>query len=578
MTDIGSQCSASLRKRAETLAARMPDSGHNVFPEGVRDLIYELAVHQIQLELQNEELERTRRQIEKARDAYTRLYDLAPVGFLTLDEAGVILQSNRTFARMIGISDPQGKFLRDFVADSGRDTFAGRYPAFFRFPGEKCVEVDLKQPGGVLHARLIGRSDPGVENTPNLDPPRMRLLLAVHDITEQKKVEQAFRDSEMRWQFALEGASEGIWDWNVAAGEVFLSERCRQMLGYDEGTLCSFEQWVNELHPDDRERCLGDLNRHLDGEGAVYESSHRVRRRDGQYAWVLVRAKAMERAADGRPVRVIGTQTDITARRQTEAQLAQRQKMESIGSLAAGVAHDFNNFLTIINGYSTLLLSRLDEADPVRATVAQIHSAGERASALTRRLLLFSRQRSGEPTLVDLDDVVRHMEAILPRLVGEDVKMCLRLASGGALVLIDRHQVEQVVMNLAANARDAMPAGGQLTIGTSVVEQLDTENGDEEHAVRHVVLTVQDSGTGMDEEVRRRAMEPFFTTKEVGKGTGLGLSIVHGIVTQAGGRVDVESQPGLGTCFRIYLPVAASERPVAHRRRREAGNGRPELR
>jgi hypothetical protein len=266
---------------------------------------------------------------------------------------------------------------------------------------------------------------------------------------------------------------------------------------------------------------------------------------------------------------MISTVQDNTERKALEAKLQQAQKMESIGRLAGGVAHDFNNLLTVINGYSLLLLGKLSPADPLRAGLKEIHKAGERAAGLTMQLLAFSRKQVLEPCVLDLNREVDEMRSMLGRLVGEDVEVRVELSAEAGSVHADPHQLEQVIMNLVVNARDAMPHGGKLLIETAGVE-LDeryVQSHLEAHAGRHVLLAVSDTGLGMDDETRRRIFEPFFTTKGVGKGTGLGLSTVQGIVAQSGGHIEVYSEPGHGTTFKVYLPrveeAAAVSQPEA---------------
>jgi two-component system, cell cycle sensor histidine kinase and response regulator CckA len=230
-------------------------------------------------------------------------------------------------------------------------------------------------------------------------------------------------------------------------------------------------------------------------------------------------------------------------RKRLQEQLVQAQKMESIGRLAGGVAHDFNNLLTVINGYSQMLLGTLDAEHPGREGLEEIRRAGDRAAALTRQLLAFSRKQILQPCLVDCNRVVREIEPMLARLLGNEMKLLVNLCAGAATVFADPHQLEQVLMNLAVNARDAMPGGGAIRIETAT-------------AGSFVMLLVEDTGIGMDEETRRHIFEPFFTTKGAGKGTGLGLSMTQGIVEQSGGHIEVDSEPGRGTAFRVFLPVA----------------------
>ena len=258
---------------------------------------------------------------------------------------------------------------------------------------------------------------------------------------------------------------------------------------------------------------------------------------------------------------LVGTIHDLTERKHLETQLRQAQKMESVGQLAGGIAHDFNNLLTVINGTAELALEQLKVTGDVQLEddLQEIRRAGERAAGLTRQLLAFSRKQIVQPLVLDVNTVVTQLGAMLRRLLGEDVTLAIIPSADPAIVKIDRGQLEQVVANLSVNARDAMPQGGTLTIDTSLVgaQALRRDNGDKVTAESYVALAVRDTGTGIDDETRRRMFEPFFTTKGAGKGTGLGLSTVHGIVNQHGGFIEVDSAPGQGTCFTTYLPAVA---------------------
>jgi two-component system, cell cycle sensor histidine kinase and response regulator CckA len=321
--------------------------------------------------------------------------------------------------------------------------------------------------------------------------------------------------------------------------------------GHFEGTLAAFFDFV---HPDDRDAVRAaavgaiELDRPFDIE-------HRVVRTDGTVRWVQ-ECGSIVRDASGQPVRMIGTVQDITRRRQLEDELRQAQKMEAIGRLAGGIAHDLNNALTAIAGYAELALGELAQDHMARADVGEIRRAAERAGSVTRQLLAFSRKQLLEPRVFDLNETVDAISRLLSRLLGSDVHVATRLGEGALAVVGDPGQIEQAIINLAVNARDAMPTGGQLVLATAL------ESVDEEYARTHVpivpgtytVLSVSDSGQGMSRDTQARIFEPFFTTKEAGKGTGLGLSMVYGTIKQIGGFIFVESEIARGTTFRIYFP------------------------
>jgi two-component system cell cycle sensor histidine kinase/response regulator CckA len=384
------------------------------------------------------------------------------------------------------------------------------------------------------------------------------IFILTLDVTERRLAEDALLRSEERLRQAVRVAHIGIFDHDHLSGDVYLSPEHRSILGYSPSDRGSVEDYLARVHPDDRPRVAAAIARaHSPSGDGDYDVEHRLLLPDGAVRWTSVRAQTFfQGLGPGRhPVRTIGAARDITEAKRAaeekarlEAQLFHAQKMESIGRLAGGVAHDFNNLLTIINGYSGLLLGQLPPDAPSRGALEQIRKAGERAAHLTRQLLAFSRTQLLQPSNIELNSVLAGMHPMLARLLGEDIELHFNLSPEPCHIRADPHQLEQVILNLAVNARDAMPDGGRLTITTT-------------RANAAVQLTVTDTGAGIDDQVLPHIFEPFFTTKPHGKGTGLGLSMVEGIVLQSGGKINVESQPGLGAAFTITLPSIEPSQP-----------------
>jgi PAS domain S-box-containing protein len=372
------------------------------------------------------------------------------------------------------------------------------------------------------------------------------------DIDDLKRAE-----SELRFRDrAIHAVSQGIVLTDPAQDDnpiVFASESFERLTGYptaeSTGRNCRFLQG-KDTDPVAVSRIRAAIER---------RQSCRVEllnyRKDGTPFWNEVAISPVHDDT-GRLVHFVGTQTDVTERRRLAEQYRQAQRMEAIGQLAGGVAHDFNNLLTIINGYSDVLLASCPADDPARPYLEEIRKAGERSAALTRQLLAFSRKQIVAPKLLDLNDVVRDTRRMLERLIGEHIRIDCCLGEELGLIRANRGQIEQLLLNLVVNARDAMPQGGTITLETSNVVLDDRKTGDPPgfRVGQFVRLAVSDTGVGMVDEIQRRIFEPFFTTKAPGKGTGLGLAVVHGIVQQTDGRIEVESRPGRGSTFRVYLP------------------------
>jgi PAS domain S-box-containing protein len=397
------------------------------------------------------------------------------------------------------------------------------------------------------------------------------------DISERLRADCALGESEERMRFALDASGVGVWEANVTTNVAYWSETNEVMHGLAPGTFGrTVQAFVDCIHPDDRERVLRAIEE-AKRAGTATEYQYRTISRDGTERWITSTAQFFYDEA-GDPVRGTGVTADITERRLLEDQLRQAQKMEAVGQVAGGVAHDFNNMLTAILGNAELVLSDLPVDDTHRDNIEEIRSAGQRAAALTQQLLAFSRKQILTTRVIHLGGVVAGIIPLLRRLIGENIDL-RAIAWNRGHVKADRLQLEQVLMNLAVNARDAMPDGGRLTIETAdvVLDQAYAREYPYVNPGPYVVLTVSDTGDGMDAATRKRVFEPFFTTKPTGKGTGLGLATVYGIAKQSGGHIHVYSERGRGTTFKVYLPrtdeVDAVRQPASDDHRPLGGNG-----
>jgi PAS domain S-box-containing protein len=402
------------------------------------------------------------------------------------------------------------------------------------------------------------------------------LVLAAAVQWERHQATKALAQSQERLRRALDAARMGIWFWSVENNRLTWDENLCRLYGLGAETVVStYEQFLERVHPDDRALVAEMMQRVLQNEGDL-DHEFRVVLPDGRVRWIADQGE-VRRDEQGRPVSVTGVCTDVTERRMAEERLRQAHRMESVGRLAGGVAHETNNQMSVVLGSADFILQRPDVPEAVRADVEFIRKAAERTAAVTAQLLAFSRRQLLKPELLDLNAVVTGWEPVLRRIMGEDCVVKLHLCTEPALVRADPGQLEQVLLNLALNARDAMPRGGRITVETFQAELTEAYTRSKPAtAIRpgdYAVLAVSDTGHGMGNETLSHIFEPFFTTKGVGQGTGLGLSTVYGIVKQSEGYVWVYSEPGQGTTFKIYLPlktgaVAATRRDSAPLRSR----------
>jgi two-component system cell cycle sensor histidine kinase/response regulator CckA len=387
-----------------------------------------------------------------------------------------------------------------------------------------------------------------------------RLAIYGRDITERKHAEKAIRQSEEKFRQLFDEAPVGYFECDSQGRITNVNRTELEMLGYTSEEMIGQPLWKFVV---EEEEARNNILVRLAGTLPPARSIERTyRRKDGATFPVLIENRVL-RDSEGRIIGMRSTIQDITERKHAEEekrvleeQLRQSQKMESIGRLTGGIAHDFNNFLTIIKGYSQLSLLELKEDSPLKGNIEEINRATDQSADLIRQLLAFSRRQVMEMRVLDLNILLQNLNKMLRRVIGEDIELVMHLPEDLGGVKTDHGQIEQVIMNLAVNAKDAMPSGGKLTIETANVE-LDEAYARRHVAVapgRYVMLSISDTGVGMTPEVRDRVFEPFFTTKEEGKGTGLGLSTVYGIVKQSGGNIWIYSELGKGTTLKIYLP------------------------
>ena len=517
-------------------------------------LLHEFQVHQIELELQNEELRKARDERDAVLEKYTDLYDFAPVGYFTLDRSGTIRCVNLTGAGIIGIdrSRLNGSFFKLLVAAEARTALASFLEKVFASPVKEECELELLAEGNsprFVMIKVVAAAS-GEE-----------CHVALIDITERKLTEVALKDREEKhrkvsqeFNTLLDNLPDGIVQFAPDNRVIWANRSMAELVKYDEAQLK--EKRCFQLFWSRGEICGSCPVARSFQSGNLEEGN--ITTPDGR----LLELRAVPILDEsGKVESVIQVIRDISEHKKLEKQFRQAQKMEAIGTFAGGIAHDFNNILTAISGYGYLSQITMGPDDPQQENIRNILEGADRAAHLTKDLLIFSRKQVSEKRPIDLNGIVGIVEKFLLRIIGEDIICKLVLHGEPAVVFADTHQLEQVLLNLATNARDAMPGGGNLTITSETINIGDDFVRIHGYGApgRYALLTVSDTGEGMDEATRKNIFEPFFTTKDMGKGTGLGLAVVYGIIKQHDGYINVYSEPGIGTTFKIYLPLITSE-------------------
>ena len=512
---------------------------------------------------------RARQELNAAESLNSRVLEALSAGVVRIDEQGLLVDVNSVALNLFQAekSDLLGKHYSIFG-------YATIHPDGTPFPPSDYPAARCMDTGETQEAMVIGmkRRDGSVvwaafTAAPWRNPAageKVGTVVTFVDVTTQMRVELEFRAIKERFDFLSKATNDAVWDLELATGMLQWNTNLQVIFGYDpSGPVNSMEFWADCIHPDDQAPTLDSFNEALNTGINPWTAEYRFRKADGSYAWVYDRGY-MLRGVDGNVVRAVGAMMDISRTKEAADQLArsqdmlrQAQKMESLGQMAGGVAHDFNNILTVIEGHAELLKREFLTADG-QESINEIIASVQRASGLTRQLLTFSRKNIVNPEVLDLNEVIHSLGKMLARILGEHIALEIATGAPPPHVRADRGMVEQIVMNLAINARDAMPEGGRLVIASATGKLPPTvvPNSSTGH---WAILKVRDTGCGIPKENMPKIFEPFFTTKDVGKGTGLGLATVYGIVQQHSGHIQVQSSPGEGAAFSIYLPLAARE-------------------
>ncbi len=517
----------------------------------------------IERELREARMRRERRQTEKAlwesETRYRTLAEAAQDSIFILDADGGYQYINTYGAQTFGYRPEEliGRSIEDL------------YPAPVVDRQKRMIQKILETGEGAndeLHISISGRERwveshlvPIKDTGGNINA----ILGIARDVTERRRGEERLQETTQRLQLATTSGGIGIWDWEIQSNRLIWDDRMFELYGISkESFTSSVEAWKKGIHPEDYTAAMEALQATVRGEKG-FDTEFRIIHPDGKVKFLQANGMVI-RDADGKPLRMIGMNRDITDRRNLEQQLRQSQKMEAVGTLAGGIAHDFNNALTGIVGFGEILRMRIAEDEQASHDLDEILRCAERATTLTRQLLTYARRQIIEPVNLNVSALVTDLMRLIGKVVGEHIEVKTSLERNVPTIHADRGQIEQVVMNLCLNARDAMPEGGRLVV--------ETEDAflEEEYVLRYpymkpgryAVLSVSDTGVGMDEATRERVFEPFFTTKGPDKGTGLGLAMVYGIIKQHGGFIHLYSEPGKGTAFKVYFP-AIEARPDA---------------
>lgn len=506
---------------------------------------------------------RDTRALVKSEARYRSVTESCLDGLIVVDDQGLIIEVNDVYLKLSGYerSELIGQTLGSLESEPNRTPFLDSI---------NSRASETRQRIQTTHRTSCGREWPVELTISDSQEDGPTHFVVIRDLTERMQSEQSLRTSQERVRESIESANIVLWEVNPKTSDfTFVIGSTERLLGFTAEEWMQPGFWVRQVHPDDREFavtfCQQATTQHKD-----HRFEYRMVRKDGGVVWVEDFVSIV--LDDDRIVALRGVLIDITSRKRIEEQLAQSRKMEAIGRLAGGVAHDFNNLLTVINGYSELMQMSLEGTDPRLEWVTSLANAGDRAARLTDQLLLFARTSAVGRAPVEINSLVSRSASLLERLIGDDIHLEVNLSAEESWISADRTMLEQIIMNLVINSRDAMPVGGQITVSTELLERraddfqvlteaptvrgevlTDDQQGGPSNTVKCIAIRVSDQGIGMSEEQKARLFEPFYTTKEIGKGTGLGMAVVYGATRQNGGLIEVESELGRGTTVSILF-------------------------
>ncbi len=546
----------SLRKKAERILKQRGIADKNLYTKSLESLVEELSIYQIELEQQNQELQASQQDLIHAKNRFADLFNTAPVGYFILSDNNKIVDINATACKMLNldVNDVKNTMFQKLIHPDYQDIFYFHVKKVREIKGPVMDDLKMKLTDGKpFFVRLLSNLDSYYSAS------QQYIRMTLMDIDHEKQLElklleerEKLRESEQRWQFAVDGSHLGLWDWNMLNDEVFFSPQWKKILGHTNGELKGkLDCWKKRIHPDDAERVEREIRKHLNGKTEIYCSEHRVLCKDGHYKWVMDRGKVISKTADNKPLRMIGTQMDISERKETEKAIINNQRLSAMGELAFGVAHDYNNAMQSILGAVELVLMKELPVDS-RRYLESIKESAQAASMRVRHLQRFARKRSKSGT---------QRTCNVNRLLSETIMQTKSLWADqshkkgisiniktdfedGLYISANKTEIRSVFYNIVKNSVEAMPNGGTIRFRTYV-------DGD------RVCISITDTGMGMDEQTESRIFQPFFTTKGFEQGKGVGMSNAYSIINEHQGRIFVDhTSPGEGTTLNVILPRA----------------------